>query len=272
MFNRRDEELNTSTLHSNTLLISGNKSASSLASLKKSGQSEKRVYASRHTLVRPKKLEPSVSDKLPNPQQSRSRSLGDIRKLADAHNTTTSTSQAAAAGTNQSFVLGSRSLASCKSFGSIQSVRSNVSFQSVSVREYPRCLGDNPSVSSGPPISIGWKPQKNEEFSIDDYEAGRVRSSRCARIPARKRAEILLDEWEETMQDVVKVSRDSKNIRNQRKETMQQTKRQQKVEELMESSRRALKKVSLKLKKSSGDDSNRLKRQKRSQDNLRKSI
>ena len=267
----RDEELNTSTLlNSNTLLISGNKSASSLASLKKSGQSEKRVYASRHTLVRPKKLEPSVSDKLPT-QQSRSRSLGDIRKLADAHNTTTGTSQAAA-GANQSFVLGSRSLASCKSFGSIQSVRSNVSFQSVSVREYPRCLGDNPSVSSGPPISIGWKAQKNEEFSIDDYEAGRVRSSRCARIPARKRAEILLDEWEETMKDVVTASRDSKNIRNQRKETMQQTKRQQKVEELMESSRRALKKVSLKLKKSSGDDSNRMKRQKRSQDNLRKSI
>ena len=33
------------------------------------------------------------------------------------------------------------------------SMKRNVSFDKVSIREYPRCVGDNPSVTTGPPIS-----------------------------------------------------------------------------------------------------------------------
>lgn len=42
---------------------------------------------------------------------------------------------------------------SAKSFASTVSMNSNVSFGTVSIREYPRCVGDNPSVRLGPPMT-----------------------------------------------------------------------------------------------------------------------
>lgn len=48
-----------------------------------------------------------------------------------------------------------------------------VSFSNVVVREFPRCLGDNPSVTDGPPLSIGWKPVAVYTKDVDDYEKQR---------------------------------------------------------------------------------------------------
>ena len=43
---------------------------------------------------------------------------------------------------------------SSRSFTSASSsTKRNVSFDKVSIREYPRCVGDNPSVTTGPPMS-----------------------------------------------------------------------------------------------------------------------
>jgi len=41
---------------------------------------------------------------------------------------------------------------SSQSVTSISSTTSNVSFDRVSIREFPRCVGDNPSVKAGPPM------------------------------------------------------------------------------------------------------------------------
>ena len=46
------------------------------------------------------------------------------------------------------------SLRSAESKESIKSHHRNVSFDKVSIREYERVLGDNPSVSQGPPIRL----------------------------------------------------------------------------------------------------------------------
>ena len=49
--------------------------------------------------------------------------------------------------------------------------KSRVTFLIVEVREYECVLGDNPSVSSGPPVSIGWEYNSTHSLvSVDNYE------------------------------------------------------------------------------------------------------
>lgn len=61
----------------------------------------------------------------------------------------------------------------------------NVSFSSLEVREYEITLGDHPSVSVGPPISLSWKYNKETSFDIEAFEAGRQ--------PRRSRSDLILD-------------------------------------------------------------------------------
>ena len=49
-----------------------------------------------------------------------------------------------------------------------------VSFSIVSIREYERILGDNPSVTTGPPIGIGWRNAPEFTLDVDEYEKSKV--------------------------------------------------------------------------------------------------
>ena len=48
-----------------------------------------------------------------------------------------------------------------------------VCFESVQIRSHEQTLGDNPSVSYGPPISLDWNFQDDEPRCIDDYDTNR---------------------------------------------------------------------------------------------------
>jgi hypothetical protein len=51
--------------------------------------------------------------------------------------------------------------------------RSSVAFGSIIIRSYSQTLGDNPSVSYGPPIQLDWDYEEHEPLKVDDYEDNR---------------------------------------------------------------------------------------------------
>lgn len=71
--------------------------------------------------------------------------------------------------------------------------KKSVSFDTIEVREHQVVLGDNPSVSSGPPLSIAWESHATHIVSVDDYES--VRPTRRSReqmlVPRSTREEWL---------------------------------------------------------------------------------
>jgi len=69
-------------------------------------------------------------------------------------------------------------------------------FSTVEIREYPRLLGDNPSTSAGPPISLQWIYAQAGLVSVDSYELCRPprRSKGNMIVPKYVREEWLLNE------------------------------------------------------------------------------
>jgi hypothetical protein len=49
----------------------------------------------------------------------------------------------------------------------------SVAFSSVVIREYDQTIGDNPSVSYGPPISLDWEYTQLQTVTLEHYEAHR---------------------------------------------------------------------------------------------------
>lgn len=60
-------------------------------------------------------------------------------------------------------------------------MKPSVSFSNLQIREYDVALGDNPSCSFGPPVSLGWDYQDAEVVPLEKYE--RARSNK---FPRRK--------------------------------------------------------------------------------------
>lgn len=48
--------------------------------------------------------------------------------------------------------------------------KKQVGFDSIEIIELPMTLGDHPSVSSWPPLTVGWKEQQRTTYSIDFFE------------------------------------------------------------------------------------------------------
>mmetsp|Transcript_65347 Transcript_65347/g.73169 ORF Transcript_65347/g.73169 Transcript_65347/m.73169 type:complete len:217 (-) Transcript_65347:726-1376(-) len=70
--------------------------------------------------------------------------------------------------------------------------KNKVRFSTVHIREYNVCLGDNPSVSQGPPISLDWYYDNETWYDIDDHEKqkqGRGGAPCC--VPPKERLNLL---------------------------------------------------------------------------------
>ena len=91
-----------------------------------------------------------------------------------------------------------------------------VCFASVHVREYPIILGDNPTCSSGPPVTLDWEynGDASASRSVDEWENERYYDRRSREemrvVPASVRTEWLLDagfsplQIHEVIQDIQK--------------------------------------------------------------------
>ena len=49
----------------------------------------------------------------------------------------------------------------------------HVTFGSVTIRDYPMTLGDNPVCSYGPPVQLDWTYELEDEVAVDEYEKSR---------------------------------------------------------------------------------------------------
>jgi hypothetical protein len=126
------------------------------------------------------------------------------------------------------------------------SSQSSVHFGTINIREYDRRLSDNPAVTEGPPIGLGWGYSRQEtEVKVDDYEnlhpQRRVKEEFL--MPARVREEMLICEWGHTMRDVRQASAESKEIRVHREKTLRTSKVSEKLTEALEASKRKFRRL-----------------------------
>ena len=95
-----------------------------------------------------------------------------------------------------------------------------VSFDAVLVREYERSVGDNPAVSSGVPIGLGWTYARTESMEIDVYETHvRKQGPRTRKdffLTPQQRFHMLLDEWGFSVRDICRAKDEASEVRYQR--------------------------------------------------------
>lgn len=103
------------------------------------------------------------------------------------------------------------------------SIRRNVSFNSVAVREYDRTIGDNPSCRSGPPLSLDWSYSKKFEKSVDEFETERsvtrAKQLRKLHVNKYKRRNLLSFHWGHSEEEMKAARRDTKKVQMQRSVT-----------------------------------------------------
>ncbi len=124
--------------------------------------------------------------------------------------------------------------------------QSVVSFDQVNIREYERILGDNPSCSSGPPLSIGWKFSPSPMvISVDDYESGKGDIPRYKShflVPKAIREKMLKEHAGVSRREIVSTVRGIQKQKSQRRKTAANL-GMQNTEEKVENVRRSVQKA-----------------------------
>jgi hypothetical protein len=126
--------------------------------------------------------------------------------------------------------LSERRTKSCLSTGkkmdNLTFSKSNVSFDKmIEIREHPRTLGDNPSVSRGPPLALDWYDEKLGNtivVELDQYEESRStqrRSKADLVLSNQERESILTEEVGVTARQLVMAMKEATKVKQMRRET-----------------------------------------------------
>jgi hypothetical protein len=97
------------------------------------------------------------------------------------------------------------------------SSRRRVTFSTVAFHRHYLILGDNPAVSGGPPLTIGWQAVKSDILDLDEYETSRPprREKYDLIVPKLMRKNWLLGTY--TRRDLAKVEDEIKVIKKHRR-------------------------------------------------------
>mmetsp|Transcript_49606 Transcript_49606/g.57922 ORF Transcript_49606/g.57922 Transcript_49606/m.57922 type:complete len:163 (+) Transcript_49606:129-617(+) len=99
-----------------------------------------------------------------------------------------------------------------------------VGFANVIIREYEVALGDNPSVSQGPPLSLGWSYNEMSPVDLEKYEEmrGIRRETYQMAVPVSARVAILVKEWGFSTEEVEQTSRQCQKVKKGRMNSARQ--------------------------------------------------
>lgn len=121
----------------------------------------------------------------------------------------------------------SQSLTSCLSSTTKRGNRNrdqHVKFDSISIRQYQVVLGDNPEVSAGPPLSLGWSFSSFGPIPLEAYESHKQNQDRREGhdlvVPAFMRRQILLRNHISTNAEIVERVKEVRVVRSQRDRTV----------------------------------------------------
>lgn len=98
----------------------------------------------------------------------------------------------------------------------------NVSFSTVSFRNYERTVGDHPAVSGGPALDFSWKFSATEPQSVVDYELRRSSRRTGSEMIIRRteREYMLRSDFGVSRTDLALHVRNINKIKNQRRQTL----------------------------------------------------
>ena len=120
-----------------------------------------------------------------------------------------------------------------------------IKFSTSEVRTYQRYWSDNPSVSAGPPVGIGWKILATQRFSVISHSNARdqrqLPTGYCP-ILSREKREACLKESGFSEKDIASATREAAKAKAKRRTTVQNLNagKTAEVEEAVESVRRAI--------------------------------
>ena len=101
-------------------------------------------------------------------------------------------------------------------------VKRTISFSNVHIREHERIAGDNPCVTSGVPLSIGWGSVQHPPIDLDRYEKskGPSRDKIEMMVPAAIRKEMLRDEFGVSIKELNAAIKDVNITKRNRRSTV----------------------------------------------------
>lgn len=102
-------------------------------------------------------------------------------------------------------------LKSSKNLAFEAKVPHTVAFSTIEVREYERIVGDNPSCTRGPPMSIGWAYILSYCGNVKDYETSEKTHKRSKKefyFTADQRTKLLTEEWEIPEEELTRARRE----------------------------------------------------------------
>lgn len=129
-----------------------------------------------------------------------------------------------------------------------------VSFGTIQIRDYERVAGDNPSVTLGVPLALGWHYMEYADIPVELYEDSVNRRSKSELImSAQVRKSLLKKEWNVSQREIASAVRSTVRCRNQRRQTVVNGENLLVLEHVKEGWRSCVRKIARK-RKSSKDD------------------